>query len=304
MPKLLLIDGTALVFRAFYGIRNPMINSQGLQTNAIYGFFNILFKTLMTYQPEYFAVCFDRSEPTRRHKQYDDYKANRTKAPDELYSQIPIIKHILKEGELNLIEYPGFEADDIIATIDTKNNKDNLETLIYSADFDLLQLVSKYTKVIIPSSKEEKIITPEKFLEKHKIKPTQVPDLKGLSGDSSDNLPGVKGIGPKTATKLLLKYETLENIYSHIDDIKGSNKDKLVKDKQIALLCKNLAKLDYNAPVSTKLDDYSKHNINLQKIQNEFQKIEFNRLIQRSNQLQRSLNIEKIKIDKKQATLF
>lgn len=304
MPKLLLIDGTALVFRAFYGIRNPMINSQGLQTNAIYGFFNILFKTLMTYQPEYFAVCFDRSEPTRRHKQYDDYKANRTKAPDELYSQIPIIKHILKEGELNLIEYPGFEADDIIATIDTKNNKANLETLIYSADFDLLQLVSKYTKVIIPSSKEEKIITPEKFLEKHKIKPNQVPDLKGLSGDSSDNLPGVKGIGPKTATKLLLKYETLENIYSHIDDIKGSNKDKLLKDKQIALLCKNLAKLDYNAPVSTKLDDYSKHNINLQKIQNEFQKIEFNRLIQRSNQLQRSLNIEKIKIDKKQATLF
>lgn len=304
MPKLLLIDGTALVFRAFYGIRNPMINSQGLQTNAIYGFFNILFKTLMTYQPDYFAVCFDRSEPTRRHKQYDDYKANRTKAPDELYSQIPIIKHILKEGELNLIEYPGFEADDIIATIDTKNNKDNLETLIYSADFDLLQLVSKYTKVIIPSSKEEKIITPEKFLEKHQIKPTQVPDLKGLSGDSSDNLPGVKGIGPKTATKLLLKYETLENIYSNIDQIKGSNKDKLVKDKQIALLCKNLAKLDYNAPVSTQLDDYSKHNINLQKIQDEFQKIEFNRLIQRSNQLQRSLNIQKVKIDKKQASLF
>jgi DNA polymerase-1 len=304
MPKLLLIDGTALVFRAFYGIRNPMINSQGLQTNAIYGFFNILFKTLMTYQPDYFAVCFDRSEPTRRHKQYDDYKANRTKAPDELYSQIPIIKHILKEGELNLIEYPGFEADDIIATIDTKNNKDNLETLIYSADFDLLQLVSKYTKVIIPSSKEEKIITPEKFLEKHQIKPTQVPDLKGLSGDSSDNLPGVKGIGPKTATKLLLKYETLENIYSNIDQIKGSNKEKLVKDKQIALLCKNLAKLDYNAPVSTQLDDYSKHNINLQKIQDEFQKIEFNRLIQRSNQLQRSLNIEKVKIDKKQASLF
>ncbi len=305
MPKLLLIDGTALVFRAFYGIRNPMINSQGLQTNAIYGFFNILFKSLNTYQPDYFAVCFDRSEPTRRHKEYKEYKANRTKAPDELYAQIPIIKEILKKGKLNLIEKAGYEADDIIATISRENHSQNLEQYIYSADFDLRQLVADNIYIIKPSSKEEEIVDLEKFIEKNQITPKQIPDLKGLSGDPSDNLPGVKGIGPKTATNLLLKYQTLENIFAEIDSIKGATKKKLIEQKEISLLCKNLAKLNFETPVPTELSHYDKFNIDTEAIIQEFEKIEFKKLISRLNYLSKNLKLDlQPKLDPKQTTLF
>lgn len=292
MPKLLLIDGTALVFRAFYGIRNPMMNSQGVQTNATYGFFNILFKTLITYKPDYFAVCFDRSEPTRRHIQYKEYKANRSKAPDELYAQIPTIKNILQKANLNFIEKAGFEADDIIATLDLAHDTQNIQNYIYSADFDLLQLVSNDTFVIKPSSKEEKVINLDLFIKKNQITPAQIPDLKGLSGDSSDNLPGVKGIGPKTATKLLLEYGTLENIYENIDQIKGSNKNKLIEHKDIALLCKDLATLNYETPIDTSLSNYAKDNIKINVILEEFKKLEFNRLSSRVEYLRKSLDIK------------
>lgn len=305
MPKLLLIDGTALVFRAFYGIRNPMLNSKGQQTNATYGFFNILFKTLTSYKPDYFAVCFDRSEPTRRHIEYKEYKANRSKAPDELYAQIPTIKHILKAANLNFIEKAGYEADDIIATIDKAHNTPNTQNYIYSADFDLLQLVSDHTYIIKPSSKEEKIINLDLFIKKNQITPSQIPDLKGLSGDSSDNLPGVKGIGPKTATKLLLKYGTLENIYQNIQEIKGSNKIKLEQDKEIALLCKDLARLNYKTPISTDLANYDKQNINIPTLLEEFKKIEFTRLSNRISYMQKVLGLEKKEeINPLQNTLF
>lgn len=292
MPKLLLIDGTALVFRAFYGIRNPMINSQGLPTNAIYGFYNMLFNILTNYKPDYFVVAFDRSEPTRRHIEYTEYKANRSKAPDELYQQIPIIKSILKEGSLNLVEYPGHEADDIIATISEKNQNPNLQTYIYSADFDLLQLVNPNVSVIIPSSKEEKIITPDLFEKKYNLTPKQIPDYKGLSGDSSDNLPGVKGIGPKTATKLLNTYQTLENIYTNIEEIPSTNQQKLKESKEIALLCKKLATLNFESPISTNIQDYTTQNINLPNIKKEFEKIEFKKLISKLNFIQKVLKLE------------
>lgn len=305
MPKLLLIDGTALVFRAFYGIRNPMLNSQGLQTNAIYGFFNILFKTLTTYRPDYFAVCFDRSEPTRRHKEYSEYKANRSKAPDELYLQIPIIKEILKKSNLNFIEKAGYEADDIIATLDLAHDNPNIQNYIYSADFDLLQLISGNTFVIKPSSKEEVIINHEIFVNKNSITPSQIPDLKGLSGDPSDNLPGVKGIGPKTATKLLLEYQTLEGIYENIDQIKGSTKTKLLESKEIALMCKDLAKLNYETPIDTDLKNYDKNNIDIPTLLSEFQKIEFNRLSSRVEYLRKILDLKtKEEINSLQASLF
>lgn len=305
MPKLLLIDGTALVFRAFYGIRNPMVNSQGLQTNAIYGFFNILFKTLTTYRPDYFAVCFDRSEPTRRHKEYSEYKANRSKAPDELYAQIPIIKDILQKANLNFVEKAGYEADDIIATLDQAHNSPNIHNYIYSADFDLLQLISNETFVIKPSSQEEKIVNYDLFVKKNQITPSQIPDLKGLSGDSSDNLPGVKGIGPKTATKLLLEYKTLENIYDNIDQIKGSTKSKLLESKEIALMCKDLAKLNYKTPIQTELEHYEKNNINVNTLLQEFQKIEFNKLSSRVEYLKRVLDLKsKEEINSLQDSLF
>lgn len=291
MYKLLLIDGTALVFRAFYGIRNPMYNSKGQPTNAVYGFYNMLFNTLIKHKPSHFVVAFDRSEPTKRHIEYTEYKANRTKAPDELYLQIPIIKNILFQGKLNLVEYPGYEADDIIATISKQNP---LPTLVYSADFDLLQLIDNNTNIIIPSSKEEIIITPEIFSNKYHLTPNQIPDYKGLSGDPSDNLPGVKGIGPKTALSLLNKYNSLENIYQNLTSIPKTQQEKLIHSKDIAILCKKLATLNYNSPISTNINDYSKNNIDLVKIKSEFEYIEFKKLINKLPQIQKTLNLQTI----------
>lgn len=303
MNKLLLIDGTALVFRGFYGIRNPMINSQGLPTNAIYGFFSMTFKCLLRYKPTHFAICFDRSEPTRRHTEYKEYKANRSKAPDDLYTQLVIIKQILENTNFNLLEKPGHEADDIIATLQQVHSP-NIPTQIYSADFDLLQLVDNNTTVITPSSKEEKILDLKASIDKYQIQPTQIPDFKGLSGDSSDNLPGVKGIGPKTAVKLIQDYKTLEGIYENIDKHPAKIQEKLKKDKEIAFLCKNLATLDKNVPVDTSLERLKIQNISLADLTEEFQKIEFRKLLQKLRILHTEFNIPLQKIDPSQTSLF
>ena len=289
MQKLLLIDGTALVFRAFYGIRNPMTNAQGLQTNAIYGFYNMLFNILSNYSPTHFVVAFDRSEPTQRHEEYTEYKANRSKAPDELYLQIPIIKKILNTGNLNLVEEAGYEADDIIATINQQNQ--NTPTQIYSGDFDLLQLLNNHTSVIIPSSKEEFIVTPKSFQEKYNLTPSQIPDYKGLSGDNSDNLPGVKGIGPKTAVQLLNKYNNLENIYKHVDELPESQKTKMIESQEIAILCKKLATLNFQTPINTNLENYKITNINIDQIKQEFETIQFKKLTSKLYILQKKFNL-------------
>ena len=246
MNNLLLIDGTALVFRGFYAIP-PLKSEDGTPTNAILGFFNILIQLLIQESPEYFAICFDRGETTHRKQEYTEYKANRSKAPDELYIQINIVQELLKQSGLNYLDSKGYEADDIIATL---CKSPNLYKKIYSSDFDLMQLISEDTIVLKPAKGPKKYEEYDlnKFNEKYNFQPTQVTDFKGLSGDSSDNLPGVPGVGPKTALKLLDEYKTLENIIENVENIKGALGNKIKENIESATMSKKLATLDSNVP--------------------------------------------------------
>lgn len=246
MNNLLLIDGTALVFRGFYAIP-PLKSSDQTPTNAVLGFFNILIQLLKQEKPEYFAICFDRGETTHRKQEYAEYKANRSKAPDELYQQIVIVQDLLRKANLNYLDSPGYEADDIIATL---CKTPNMHKKIYSSDFDLMQLIDNSTTVLKPSKGPKKYdeYNTEKFIEKYHITPAQVADYKGLSGDSSDNLPGIPGVGPKTAVKLIKEYNTLENIISQAESIKGALGKKIQENKHLAELSKKLATLDNQVP--------------------------------------------------------
>lgn len=275
MNNLLLIDGTALVFRGFYAIP-PLKSSDQTPTNAILGFFNILIQLLKQEKPEYFAICFDRGEVTHRKQEYAEYKANRSKAPDELYQQIMIVQELLQKANLNYLDSPGFEADDIIATL---CKTPNMLKKIYSSDFDLMQLINDSTIVLKPSKGPKKYdeYNTEKFFEKYQIQPSQVADYKGLSGDSSDNLPGVPGVGPKTAVKLIHEYKNLENIIDNAENIKGALGKKIQDNKHLAELSKKLATLDSNVP-NISVTNLDCNNINYQELILGFQKLELNTL--------------------------
>jgi len=304
MSKLLLIDGTALVFRGFYGIRHlAPLDDQPI--NAIYGFYSILLNLLLNERPSHFVVCFDRSETTSRKIEYPEYKANRKKTPDDLFSQIPIIKSILVEGALNLSEKAGVEADDIIATLAKHHeNTPNVSPLVYSSDLDLIQLVNEQTNILKPvSSKDDRFIYNLKTVhDKYGLVPSQIPDYKGLHGDPSDNLPGVKGVGVKTATKLIQEYGSLEGIYENLDKIKGSLKTKLENDKEMAFFCKKLATLQTDIDTPRDLANFHLHNINFQAIEENFKQLQFNNLQKKLHQLRDYVTTQKQQ--DQQATLF
>ncbi len=288
MSNLLLIDGTALVFRGYYALP-PLKTSQDIPVNAVLGFFNILVQLLLDRKPEYFAICFDRSEPTHRKIEYPEYKANRKKAPDDLYTQITLVRKILNDAKINYIDSPGFEADDIIATL--SKNADKLNIQIYSQDFDLMQLISKNITVLKPNKSPQKYeeIDLHKFQEKYQILPSQVADYKGLAGDSSDNIPGVPGVGQKTATKLILEYQNLENILDNTDKIKGSLSQKLSDNKELAILSKKLASLHFNVP-NLDYTKFSCDNIEYQKLTDDISELELKTLTKKIQNLQDTLN--------------
>jgi DNA polymerase-1 len=303
MHKFLIIDGTALVFRGFYAI--PKLSApDGQPTNAIFGFYTILFNLLLEEMPDYFAVCFDRPEETQRKKDFAEYKAQRTKAPDDLYSQIAPTKMILQEGKLCLVEKAGYEADDLIATLAHKNASDELDTLIYSSDFDLVQLVGPHIKVLKPGNSKtgNQLIGEAEVLEKYGLTPLQIKDYKGLRGDSSDNIPGVKGIGEKTATQLIQTYGTLENIYENLDQIKGAVKDKLATDKEQAFVCKKLATLDHESPIETSLTRLKIQNIDFDQIIKHLAHYKMFKLVDKANRLKSK--ILELKASDHQQSLF
>jgi len=247
MNKLLLIDGTALVFRGFYALP-PLKSSNGTPTNAVLGFFNILIQLLIDQQPEYFAICFDRREPTHRKQEYPEYKATRTKAPDELYLQIELVQQILKLARINYVDSAGYEADDIIATL--AHQCQDCQTYIYSSDFDLMQLIEKNIFIMKPGrgANKNQVFDQQACLEKYEVTPAQIPDYKGLAGDSSDNLPGIPGVGHKTAVKLINEFESLENIIENAANIKGALGKKISEHADLARLSKKLATLDSSVP--------------------------------------------------------
>lgn len=303
MQKFLIVDGTALVFRGFYAVPK-LTTPSGQPTNAILGYFTILLNLLIEQNPDYLAICFDRPEETQRKKDFADYKATRVKAPDELYSQIQPIKDILSEGKLNLLELAGTEADDLIATLAKVNKSPKLNTLIYSSDLDLLQLVDEHIRILKPGNSKigNKVVDTAYILGKYGFSPLQVQDYKGLHGDSSDNLPGVKGVGEKTATKLIQDYGSLDAIYQNLDKLSDNLKQKLIHDKEQAYMCKQLATLHTDCPINTTLSAYSIHNIQFEEISKMLENLHITKL---SHKVQKLKNkIQPVNNNPAQETLF
>ena len=254
--KLMLIDGNSILNRAFYGLQGPhlLATSDGLYTNAIYGFINILLKYLDEEKPQYICVAFDVKSPTFRHEQYDGYKAKRKGMPEELAVQVPIMKEVLDAMNIKRIEYEGYEADDIIGCLSLRGEKEGIEVVIITGDRDSLQLISRLTRVKIPTTRFNKTQTEEynydSFVEKYKIQPEQMIDVKALMGDTSDNIPGVKGIGEVTALDLIREFGSIENLYNNLDKIqKKSVKEKLENGRDMAFLSKKLAKIERDIPI-------------------------------------------------------
>ena len=258
MDKVILVDGNNLLFRSYYATAytgNIMRNSKGFPTNGLYGFVNMINKIINEEKPKYMLVAFDIGK-TFRHEKYDDYKGGRAETPDELKMQFPVAKEILMAMGIKYYEINGYEADDIIGTFaNMVDNSDKYEGLIVSSDKDLLQLISDKVSVKLLKSKDYIMMDHDAFVNTYGIEPIRMIDLKGLMGDSSDNIPGVKGIGEKTALKLLQQYDTIDNLYSHIDEVKGAVGNKLRDGIDNAFMSKDIATIFREVPVDISFDD-------------------------------------------------
>jgi DNA polymerase-1 len=286
MKKLLLIDSNALIHRSYHALPR-LTDPKGRLVNAVYGFASVLLKVLKELKPKYVVAAFDLAAPTFRHKMFKDYKATRIKAPQELYDQIPLVKELLKAFSIPIIEKKGYEADDIIGTI-TKRVKDQgpgIETIILTGDLDVLQLVDKRTRVYTPKRGiSEPIIYDEaKIKERYGLCPKQIVDFKALKGDSSDNIPGVPGIGEKTAIDLLKKYKSIEEIYEHLDEIKESTRKKLEDNEEQAFFSKKLATINNHTPIRFNLDKCLIIKYNKKKVIDLFKELGFRSLLNRLN---------------------
>lgn len=259
MPEnntLFLVDGSSLAFRSYYALLTTgMRNAEGKPTQAVYGFFASLFDLIEKRAPHSMAVCFDLSEPTFRHEQFEEYKANREEMPDDLAEQWPIIKQAVEALAIPVYELSGWEADDVIGTVAKKAKERNLSTVILTGDQDAFQLLDDHIQVLMPTKEGLKTYGRDEVFEKLGVWPEQVIDYKGLCGDASDNIPGVKGIGPKSAVTLLSQYKTIEGIYEHINDLKaGSQKNKLIEGQDSAIKSKDLATIRLDVPLEFDFD--------------------------------------------------
>lgn len=284
MKKLILIDGNAIVHRSFHALP-PLTNRKGEMTNAVYGFSSVLIKVINELKPDYMVATFDLAAPTFRHIEYDQYKAKRVKAPDELYEQIPKTKEVLTAFGVPILEKEGFEADDIIGTVAKKYTNKEIEILILTGDLDTLQLIDDNIRVYtMKKGINDTFIYSEKEVEeRYGLKVSQMIDYKALRGDPSDNIPGVKGIGEITATSLLKEFGTLENLYKNVDKVKSKNvMEKLKKDKQMAFFSKSLATIRLNVPVKISLKelDWQSH-FDIDKIRLLFGELGFHSLLRR-----------------------
>ncbi len=253
MKKLLLIDGNAILHRAYHSLP-PFKTAKGETTNAIYGFLKMFFEITKKEKPDYVAIAWDRAAPTFRHEQFADYKATRAAPPDDLYPQLPRLKEVLDAFNIKMLEKDGYEADDIIGTLAHSAEKhDEIITLILTGDRDALQLASSKTHIIAPIKGVSSvfIFTPHTVKEKTGVRPDQIIDYKALCGDHSDNIPGVDGIGPKQAAELLNKYDNLDNVYAHIPDLTPGQRRKLEEGKESAYMSQKIATIELNSPIDT-----------------------------------------------------
>lgn len=257
--KVVLIDGHSILNRAFYGL--PMLtNSEGLHTNAVYGFMNILFKVLEDEKASYAAVAFDLKTPTFRHKMFDGYKGTRKPMPQELHEQVPLMKEMLRAMKIPVMELEGYEADDILGTVSAQMEREGLEVCIVSGDRDLLQLARDNVRILIPKTKATGTEIEEYYakdvLERYQVTPVQFIDVKALMGDASDNIPGVPGIGEKTATKIIVQYGSIEEAYAHVDEITPAKaREALRSHYDMAQMSKTLATIELAAPFALERDE-------------------------------------------------
>jgi len=278
MEKIILVDGNNLLFRSYYATAyngNFMKNSKGFPTNALFGFTNMINKIILEEKPVYMIVAFDKGK-TFRHDKYEDYKAGRIETPDELKKQFPVAKELLTKMGIKYYEIDNYEADDIIGTFaEYCNKEDKYIGTIISSDKDLLQLISHDVDIKLLKTKDYIRYNEETFKEAYGIEPINIIDLKALMGDASDNIPGVKGVGEKTALKLLQQYKTLDGIYENIDSIKGALKDKLVNDKENAYKSYDLATIVKNVPVDIDINDIKYLGANHKELNELYEELEF-----------------------------
>ena len=278
--RLIIIDGNSIINRAFYALPD-MTNSEGLHTNAVYGFTRMLFKIIDDYKPTHISVAFDKKAPTFRHKEYADYKAGRKKMPDELGQQLQPLKELLDAFNIHRMEMAGYEADDLIGTVAKMGEDNDFEVYIVTGDKDAIQLASNKTTTLITKKGvgEVEEYNYDSVVERYEMTPTQFIDLKGLMGDKSDNIPGVPGIGEKTGIKLIKEFSSIENIIENIDQLKGSVKKKIEENKEQAIFSKKLATIIRDVPIEISLDELSYGDYDKKAVIEEFKKFGFTTLI-------------------------
>jgi DNA polymerase-1 len=282
MNKLLIVDGHAMIHRAFHALP-PLTSANGTPTNAVYGFFNMLYKGIQDFKPTHLAITFDTPTPTFRKELLEEYQSLRPELPEDLVIQFSIIKELLIADGIPCLEKPGFEADDVIGTIASKLGSKDTDVYILTGDKDILQMVNPHIHIIMPKIGLSNVIVydREKVIEKMGVPPEQIPDYKALAGDSSDNYGGVKGLGPKTAIKLLQQFESVENMYLHIDQVEKEKLRDLLKEyKEKVLVLKTIATIRRDVDVEISLDK-----MKIQPYAHDFlivlQKYQFNSLIKK-----------------------
>jgi len=282
--KILILDSNSILHRAFHALP-PLTTKKEELVNAIYGFLLLLFKLVRELQPDYIAACFDFPAPTFRHKKFPEYKAKRPPLPKDLASQIPKAKEVLESLSIPFFEKEGFEADDIIASLKVKSQKSKVKSIIVSGDSDLLQLVDEQTEVyILKKGVKETVLYDENLVKKkyQGLSPEQLIDFKALVGDPSDNIPGAKDIGKKTAVKLLNKYGSIKNLYDKIEEEKNIRlKEILVREKEKVFFSRDLVRLNESIPIKFDLKKCQFGNFNEKEIEEIFKKYEFYSLLKR-----------------------
>ncbi len=283
--KIVLIDGHSILNRAFYGVPD-LTNAEGLHTNAVYGFLNIMFKILEQENPEYLTVAFDVHAPTFRHKMYAEYKGTRKPMAEELRQQVPIIKEALQAMGVKMIEQAGLEADDLLGTLSARCEKLGMEVSVISGDRDLLQLATEHVKIRIPKTKQGRTEVEDYYAadvkERYQVTPEEFIDLKALMGDASDNIPGVPSIGEKTATKIITQYHSIENAYEHVDEVKPPRASKALKEHwDLAVLSKKLAAINTEADFDYEIEEAKLSDLYTEEAYACFQRLQFKNLLSR-----------------------
>lgn len=282
--RIVIIDGNSLINRAYYAMQKPMITKEGLYTQGVYGFLNMLNKINNDYESGYIVVAFDRKAPTFRHEEFAEYKAGRKKMPPELAMQLPLLKEALQAMNVKMLEMDGFEADDIIGTIAREAEEQGLEPFIITGDKDELQLATKKTKVLITKKgiSEFEIYDEDAMIDKYGFTPAQFIDYKGLMGDQSDNIPGLPGVGEKTASKLIQEFGSVENLIANTDKLPpGKLRTNIEENAQLAIMSKMLATIHVNVPIDVDFNEFLNEEANYKELIDVYAKLEFNSFLKR-----------------------